>query len=77
LEIHKQFIDDCRNGFLERLTKYKNIPINYDSAFGHSGKIYGGHTRFYFTHENGELKKLYIEFNTCISIKKEIDEYYK
>jgi D-alanyl-D-alanine carboxypeptidase len=44
---------------------------------GHSGKIYGAHTRFYFTFENNKLKKVYIEFNTCISIKKEINEYYK
>lgn len=44
---------------------------------GHSGKIYGAHTRFYFTFDNNKLKKVYIEFNTCISIKKEINEYYK
>jgi CubicO group peptidase (beta-lactamase class C family) len=44
---------------------------------GHSGKIYGSHTRFYFTNDDNTLKKIYIEFNTCISIKKEIDEYYK
>jgi CubicO group peptidase (beta-lactamase class C family) len=43
---------------------------------GHSGKIYGAHTRFYFTLDNNKLEKIYIEFNTCISIKKEINDYY-
>ena len=44
---------------------------------GHSGKIFGSHTRFYFTNDDTILKNIYIEFNTCISIKKEVDEYYK
>ena len=50
---------------------------NPHGNIGHSGKIYGCHTRFYFTFDDNKLKKIHIEFNTCISIKKEIDEYYK
>ena len=50
---------------------------NSRGNIGHSGKIYGAHTRFYFTLTEDNLEKIYIEFNTCISIKKEINEYYK
>jgi len=60
------------------LTKiYIGAFKNPRGDIGHSGKIYGSHTRFYFTNYNNTLKNIYIEFNTCISIKKDIDEYYK
>lgn len=51
---------------------------NENGAIGHSGKIYGSHTRFYFTvdPDNNNLDKIHIEFTTCVSIKKEIDKYY-
>jgi CubicO group peptidase (beta-lactamase class C family) len=54
---------------------------NPRGKIGISGKIYGSHTRFYFTFNftpnNNKLEKIHIEFNTCISIKKDIDAYYK
>jgi CubicO group peptidase (beta-lactamase class C family) len=45
---------------------------NPNGDIGHSGKIYGSHCRFYFTPN----KKIYIRFTTCVTIKKDIDEYY-
>lgn len=59
------------------LNKIYISNMNSDrGAIGHSGKIYGCHSRFYFTYEDNELKKIYIEFITCVSINDDIDEYY-
>jgi CubicO group peptidase (beta-lactamase class C family) len=44
---------------------------------GHSGKIFGAHTRFYFTHNGNELITIYIDFATCVGIQKDINAYYR
>jgi len=44
---------------------------------GHSGKIFGAHTRFYFTHNGDELTTIYIDFATCVGIRKDINAYYR
>jgi len=67
--------NDMQNILINKI--YIGKMNNPRGNIGHSGKIYGSHCRFYFTLNDNKLEKIYIEFNTCISIKKEIDEYYK
>jgi D-alanyl-D-alanine carboxypeptidase len=65
-------IDSMEN--LKNIYIYKLDP-SYDIS--HSGKIFGSHSRFKFTQKSNKIIVIHIEFRTCISIKKDINEYYE
>lgn len=67
-------LNEDTSKLLER-TYISNLG-NPRGKIGQSGNIYGSHVRFYFTTGSNGLSKVHIEFNTCVSVSDEIEEYY-